>query len=36
LSRSDSHGLLRVLGDLYVTGPTDTNVADLALVRVLG
>jgi glycerate-2-kinase len=26
--------LLAALGDLYVTGPTETNVADLALVRV--
>ena len=34
LARSDSHPLLAALGDLYVTGPTETNVADLALVRV--
>jgi hydroxypyruvate reductase len=34
LARSDSHPLLAALGDLYVTGPTDTNVADLALVLV--
>ncbi|HTO71610.1 MAG TPA: DUF4147 domain-containing protein [Myxococcota bacterium] len=34
LARSDSHGILAALGDLYVTGPTETNVADLALVDV--
>jgi glycerate-2-kinase len=34
LARSDSHPLLAALGDLHVTGPTDTNVADLALVLV--
>jgi glycerate-2-kinase len=34
LARSDSHSLLAALGDLHVTGPTDTNVADLALVLV--
>jgi len=34
LARSDSHRLLAALGDLYVTGPTDTNVSDLALVLV--
>jgi glycerate-2-kinase len=34
LARSDSHPLLAALGDLYVTGPTETNVADLALVLV--
>ena len=32
LDASDSHGVLAALGDLYVTGPTETNVADLALV----
>lgn len=35
LARSDSHGLLALLGDLHATGPTDTNVSDLALVRIL-
>lgn len=34
LARSDSHPLLHALGDLHVTGPTGTNVADLALVLV--
>jgi glycerate 2-kinase len=33
LSRSDSHEALGALGDLYRTGPTETNVGDLALVR---
>ncbi|MFI5316141.1 MAG: glycerate kinase [Myxococcota bacterium] len=32
LARSDAHPLLAALGDLFVTGPTETNVADLALV----
>jgi glycerate-2-kinase len=32
LARSDVHPLLAATGDLYVTGPTDTNVADLALI----
>ena len=32
LARSDVHPLLAATGDLYVTGPTETNVADLALV----
>ena len=36
LARSDSHRLLRALGDLHVTGPTDTNVTDLAFVWVRG
>ena len=30
-----SHPLLAATGDLYVTGPTETNVADLALGRLL-
>jgi len=34
LAASDSHGVLAALGDLYQTGPTETNVADLALVEV--
>ncbi len=34
LARSDSHPLLAALGDLYVTGPTETNVADIAFVLV--
>lgn len=34
LRRNDSHSLLHRLGDLYVTGPTDTNVTDLALLWV--
>jgi len=34
LAQSDSHGLLKALGDLCVTGPTDTNVTDLAFVQV--
>jgi glycerate-2-kinase len=34
LARNDSHPLLEASGDLVTTGPTGTNVADLALVRV--
>jgi glycerate-2-kinase len=34
LARSDSHALLSASGDLLRTGPTDTNVADLVLIRV--
>ena len=34
LARSDAHTLHAATGDLYVTGPTETNVADLALVLV--
>lgn len=33
LARSDSFPALEALGDLYLTGPTETNVGDLALVR---
>ena len=36
LARSDSHPLLAALGDLHLTGPTETNVTDLALVLVRG
>jgi glycerate 2-kinase len=36
LARSDSHPVLRALGDLYVTGPTETNVGDLVLLRIGG
>jgi len=36
LARSNSHPVLAALGDLYVTGPTETNVTDLALVLVRG
>jgi hydroxypyruvate reductase len=32
LAQSDAHALHAATGDLYVTGPTETNVADLALV----
>ena len=32
LAQSDAHTLHAATGDLYVTGPTETNVADLALV----
>lgn len=32
LARHDAHGLLAALGDVVVTGPTLTNVGDLALV----
>lgn len=31
LDRNDSHAFFEALGDLVVTGPTGTNVADLAL-----
>jgi hydroxypyruvate reductase len=31
LADNDSHAALRALGDLVVTGPTGTNVADLAV-----
>lgn len=31
LARNDSHPLFRALSDLVVTGPTGTNVADIAL-----
>jgi hydroxypyruvate reductase len=34
LAENDAHTLLEATGDLYRTGPTDTNVTDLALVRV--
>jgi glycerate-2-kinase len=34
LARSDVHPLLAATGDLFRTGPTETNVADLLLVRV--
>jgi glycerate-2-kinase len=34
LARSDSHPLLAALGDLFVTGPTETNVSDVALLLV--
>jgi glycerate-2-kinase len=34
LERNDSYPLLRVVGDLYVTGPTQTNVTDLALIHI--
>jgi glycerate-2-kinase len=34
LVRNDSYGFFRVTGELLVTGPTGTNVADLALVCV--
>ena len=30
LARHDSHGFFAGLGDLVRTGPTDTNVCDLA------
>jgi glycerate 2-kinase len=33
LLRSDSHAVHAATGDLFVTGPTRTNVADLALIR---
>lgn len=32
LAASDSHAVLDAVGDLFVTGPTGTNVADLLLV----
>jgi glycerate-2-kinase len=34
LARSDVHPLLAASGDLFRTGPTETNVSDLLLVRV--
>ncbi|MCE2391668.1 MAG: hypothetical protein J4G09_09320 [Proteobacteria bacterium] len=34
LARSDSHPLLDSLGGLLRTGPSGTNVADLALLRI--
>jgi glycerate-2-kinase len=34
LDDNDSHGFFAALGELLVTGPTRTNVMDLALVRV--
>jgi hydroxypyruvate reductase len=34
LARSDSHAVHAALGSLFTTGPTRTNVADLALLRV--
>ena len=34
LARNDSHPALTVSGDLLRTGPTDTNVTDLALILV--
>ena len=36
LARNDSNPLLAATGDLFVTGPTQTNVNDLALLRVHG
>lgn len=33
LARSDAHPLLDATGDLFRTGPTETNVSDLLLVR---
>jgi glycerate-2-kinase len=36
LDRNDSYGFFRTTGELLVTGPTGTNVADLAFVRVRG
>ena len=33
LDESDANPLLAALGDLFTTGPTETNVADIALVR---
>jgi glycerate 2-kinase len=32
LARNDAHPLLRAAGDLFVTGPTGTNVNDLVVV----
>ncbi len=34
LARNDSYPLLRATGDLHVTGPTQTNVTDLALIHI--
>ncbi len=36
LDNNDAYPLLEATGDLIRTGPTDTNVNDLALVRILG
>lgn len=36
LARNDSHTALRALGDLVVTGPTGTNVADLRVLLAAG
>lgn len=36
LERNDSHPLLAATGDLLVTGPTATNVTDLALIHIAG
>jgi glycerate-2-kinase len=34
LERNDAYPFLQGIGDLFVTGPTHTNVTDLALIRV--
>jgi hydroxypyruvate reductase len=34
LDQNDAYPLLKAIGDLFVTGPTRTNVTDLALIRV--
>ncbi len=34
LERNDSHPLLQATEDLYLTGPTQTNVTDLALIHI--
>ena len=34
LEHNDSYSFLRATGDLFVTGPTQTNVTDLALIRI--
>ncbi|WP_347882275.1 MOFRL family protein [Jannaschia ovalis] len=34
LARNDSYPALRAAGDLLITGPTGTNVADLQILRV--
>ena len=34
LTRNDSHGFFEKLGDLLITGPTGTNVADLVFIFV--
>ncbi len=34
LARNDSYPLLHATGDLHVTGPTQTNVTDLALIHI--
>ena len=36
LENNDSYPFFRALGDLLVTGPTGTNVADLAIGRARG